>query len=73
MPIAGDDAVAKAVVGRLAEDLGWEAVDVGPLSSALHLEHQTLLWIKMARVRGDGPGFVWARLRRPSPPAAGGA
>jgi predicted dinucleotide-binding enzyme/putative intracellular protease/amidase len=73
MPMAGDDVLAKGVVGRLCEVLGWEPVDVGPLSSALHLEHQTLLWIKMARVQGEGSGFVWARLRRAGPSAAAGA
>ena len=64
MLIAGDDAAVKATVSRLCEDLGWKAVDTGPLASALHLEHMTLLWIKMARVHGRGPGFVWAMLER---------
>lgn len=64
MLLAGDDAGAKAVVSRLATELGWEPVDAGPLSSALHLEHLTLLWIKMGRVQGLGPNFVWAMLRR---------
>jgi predicted dinucleotide-binding enzyme len=64
MLIAGDHPGAKATVARLCADLGWEAVDTGPLSSSLHLEHLTLLWIKMARAQGAGPGFVWARLRR---------
>ena len=39
-------------------------MDVGPLSSSLHLEHMTLLWIKMGRVQGKGPNFVWAMLER---------
>jgi hypothetical protein len=64
MLIAGDDAAAKATVGKLCEDLGWRPVDVGPLSSSLHLEHMTLLWIKMGRVQGKGPNFVWAMLER---------
>lgn len=64
MLIAGDDARAKATVGRLCEDLGWRSVDAGPLSSSLHLEHLTLLWIKMGRVQGKGPNFVWAMLQR---------
>lgn len=64
MLLAGDDAGAKTVVSGLCADLGWEPVDTGPLSSSLHLEHLTLLWIKMARVQGMGPDLVWARLRR---------
>ncbi len=64
MLIAGDDASAKATVGKLCEDLGWRPVDAGPLSSSLHLEHMTLLWIKMGRVQGKGPNFVWAMLER---------
>jgi len=58
------DAAAKATVGRLCADLGWRPVDAGPLSAALHLEHMTLLWIKLGRVRGKGPNFVWAMLER---------
>jgi predicted dinucleotide-binding enzyme len=64
MLIASDDAAAKAAVAKLCEDLGWRPVDAGPLSSALHLEHMTLLWIKMGRVQGKGPNFVWAMLER---------
>lgn len=64
MMIAGDDVAAKRAVTELCVQLGWEPVDTGALSSGLHLEHLTLLWIKMARMNGDGSGFVWARLRR---------
>lgn len=64
MLIAGDEAAAKETVGRLCADLGWKTVDTGPLANALHLEHMTLLWIKMGRVQGKGPGFVWAMLER---------
>jgi NADPH-dependent F420 reductase len=66
MLVVGDDTNAKAVVAGLVEQLGWRAVDAGPLSSALHLEHLALLWIKMARVQGKGAGFVWAMLERES-------
>jgi predicted dinucleotide-binding enzyme len=64
MLIAGDDAAAKAAVSALCTDLGWRPVDAGPLSSSLHLEHMTLLWIKMGGVQGMGAGFVWAMLER---------
>lgn len=64
MSIAGDDAEAKAAVAAICRNLGWEPVDVGNLAASLHLEHQALLWIKMARVVGYGAEFVWARLTR---------
>ncbi|XZN91829.1 MAG: NADPH-dependent F420 reductase [Microcoleus sp.] len=64
MLIAGDDPAAKAVVAELCQQLGWEPIDTGNLSMSLHLEHMTLLWIKMARVQGRGAGFVWAMLKR---------
>ncbi|BBD62822.1 hypothetical protein NIES2109_56720 (plasmid) [Nostoc sp. HK-01] len=64
MLIAGDDTTAKQVVSTLCQQLGWEAVDVGNLAMSLHLEHLTLLWIKMARVQGRGADFVWAMLKR---------
>lgn len=69
MLMVGDDASAKETVSKLTADLGWNPVDAGPLSSALHLEHMTLLWIKMARMQGHGSDFVWAMLQRASPAA----
>jgi predicted dinucleotide-binding enzyme len=65
MLIAGNDPGAKQIVGTLCQELGWEPVDTGPIAMSLHLEHMTLLWIKMARVQGAGAGFVWAQLQRP--------
>lgn len=64
MLLAGDDAAANVQVGTLCRELGWEPLDCGPLAHALHLEHLTLLWIKLARAQGRGPNFVWAMLRR---------
>jgi predicted dinucleotide-binding enzyme len=64
MLIAGNDQSAKEKVSSLCSQLGWESVDTGNLSMSLHLEHLTLLWIKMARVQGRGAGFVWALLQR---------
>lgn len=64
MLLAGDDAAAKGTVSELCKVLGWEPVDTGSISQALHLEHMTLLWVKMARVQGQGSDFVWARLTR---------
>jgi predicted dinucleotide-binding enzyme len=64
MLYCGDDREAKAIVHRLAAGLGWDPIDVGGLEQALHLEHLTLLWIRMVRMEGLSPHFVWAALRR---------
>jgi hypothetical protein len=64
MMFCGDDADAKGIVGELIGELGWEPLDVGGLEQALHLEHMTLLWVRMVRVNGAAPHMVWARLRR---------
>jgi predicted dinucleotide-binding enzyme len=64
MFFCGDDAAAKADVARLITDLEWEPLDVGGLEQALHLEHMTLLWVRMVRVHKASPHMVWAALRR---------
>ena len=64
MLLSGDHNDSKEQVSVICEHLGWEAIDTGGLSQALHLEHLTLLWINMARVQGKGADFVWARLKR---------
>jgi 8-hydroxy-5-deazaflavin:NADPH oxidoreductase len=63
MLIAGNDPAAKSVVAGFCEQLGWEPLDTGNLAMSLHLEHMTLLWIKMAGAQRKS-GFVWARLQR---------
>ncbi len=64
MAIAGDNKQSKKMVARLNSDLGFETLDVGNLSQALHLEHMTLLWVKMVRANGYPSGFTWAQLVR---------
>lgn len=64
MMFCGNDATAKATVAGLIAQLGWDPLDVGGLEQALHLEHMTLLWIRMVRVNGASPHTVWAALRR---------
>jgi len=64
MLFCGGDAAAKKTVGGLIAQLGWEPVDVGGLEQALHLEHMTLLWVRMLRAGGASPHLVWAALRR---------
>ena len=64
MMFCGDDAAAKHTVAKLIAQLGWEPLDVGDLAQALHLEHLTLLWVRMVRVDRASPHMVWAVLRR---------
>jgi hypothetical protein len=64
MMYCSDDADAKAQVATLIAQLGWEPLDVGGLAQALHLEHMTLLWIRMVRLGQRSPHIVWAALQR---------
>jgi predicted dinucleotide-binding enzyme len=64
MPVASDDAGAKATVLKLASDLGFEAVDAGPLRSARLLEPMAMLWIKQAYEQKFGRDFAFALTRR---------
>jgi predicted dinucleotide-binding enzyme len=62
--LCGYDASAKATIGRLVKELGWEGLDVGGTEQALHLEHMTLLWVRMVRAGGHSPHMVRAVRRR---------
>ncbi len=64
MLFCGDDAAAKATTAELIRQLGWDPLDVGGLNQALHLEHMTLLWVRLVRVQGRSPHLVWAALQR---------
>lgn len=64
MLYCGENAEAKERVRRLILDSGFEPVDVGGLAQALHLEHMTLMWVRMVRVGGNSPHLVWGALRR---------
>lgn len=65
MFICGDDAGAKAVVGKLAAELGFDVVDAGPLLAARLLEPLAMLWIHLAFKQGLGPtGHAFKLLRR---------
>ena len=64
MLIAGDDTSAKEQASALVEDMGFFAKDTGLLSQSLHLEHMTLLWVKMVRMNGHHPNFVWGYLEK---------
>lgn len=60
----GDDAAAKKTVKPLVEELGFEAVDAGPLSQARLLEPFAHLWISLALVHGQGREIGFKLLRR---------
>lgn len=64
MLIAGNDRKSKQEVSSLIEELGFYPKDSGNLEQALHLEHMTLLWVKMVRINGHHPNFVWAYLEK---------
>lgn len=64
MPVAGDDADARSRVVALATRLGFDAVDVGPLSAARYLEPFAMTWIHMAIRRGLGRDFAFIRQQR---------
>jgi hypothetical protein len=60
----GDDAGAKGKVKQLADELGFEGVDAGPLTQARLLEPFALLWISLAYKAGLGREIVFKLLRR---------
>ena len=60
----GDDAGAKAKVKPLIEQLGFEAIDAGPLTQSRLLEPFALLWISLAYAAGQGREIAFQFLRR---------
>lgn len=60
MFMAGDDAGAKSVVGRMLADLGFAALDAGDITKARLLEAFGMLWINQALVRGKGRMWAFA-------------
>ena len=64
MFVAGDDTARKPLVMGLARDLGFDAIDAGPLVVARLLEPLAMLWIDQALNRGAGQNFAFAIVRR---------
>lgn len=64
MPYCGDDAGAKQAAAQLAADLGFDAVDAGPLSHARLLEPWAMTWIWLAVKGGLGRDFAFQRVKR---------
>lgn len=65
--VAGDDGGAKRLAIGLAKDIGFDALDAGPLKSARYLEPLALLNITLAHEQhmGTDGGLVYARSGQP--------
>ena len=59
IPLVGDSAAAKATVAELVEGMGLEAIDLGPLRYARHVEGMLLMWIYNRYAGGAGPPFEY--------------
>ena len=60
----GDDAGAKQTVRQLVEDLGFEPVDAGSLTSSRYLEPLAMLYIHLAFRQGFGSNCAFKIMRR---------
>lgn len=64
LPVAGDDDVARASVVGLARDMGFDAVDVGGLTTAGLLEDAARYWGLLAFAGGLGRSWAFVVGRR---------
>ena len=64
VPIAGDDDAAKRQVAELAAALGSEALDIGELTQARHLEAMAIIVIR--HLRGGAPPLTVLDFVRPA-------
>lgn len=62
--VASDDGEAKRVAIQLANDIGFEGVDAGPLSQSVVLESFAWLWISLAVKYGHGRDIAFRLMRR---------
>jgi hypothetical protein len=60
MLMAGNDEAAKARVGQMLTDLGFEALDAGDITKARLLEPFGMVWINQALMRGKGRNWAFA-------------
>jgi len=63
MFLAGEDGAAKATVGQLVSELGFEALDAGGIKQARILEPFAMVWINQALFRGLGRDWAFGVLR----------
>jgi len=71
MFVAGDDEARKPAVLRLVSDLGFQALDAGPLRVARLLEPYAMLWIHMAMTKHMPTNNAFALLEHAVPRARG--
>ena len=62
--VAGDDSEAKAVVHRLASEIGFDPIDAGPLAMSGYLEALAWIWITLAVKQGLGRDIAFRLVRR---------
>jgi 8-hydroxy-5-deazaflavin:NADPH oxidoreductase len=62
--VCADDPLARAIVLRLARDIGFDAVDAGPLSSACAIDRLLAVWRVLAFDAGLGRNVAFELLRR---------
>jgi predicted dinucleotide-binding enzyme len=62
--VCADDRLARAIVLRLARDIGFDAVDAGPLSSACAIDRLLAVWRVLAFDAGLGRNLAFELLRR---------
>lgn len=63
LPVAGDDEAAKKTVIDLGVQLGFDAVDAGPLANARYIEPAIELLIQLAYGLGMGDGIALTLVR----------
>ena len=64
MFVAGDDVQHKPLIIGLVTELGFEAIDAGPLVNARLLEPLAMLWVELAIKRGQTRDFAFTVERR---------
>ncbi len=64
MFVAGDDPAGKQTVLTLVGDCGFDPVDAGGLRASRLLEPFAMLWIELARKRGQDPHFAFSLQRK---------
>jgi 8-hydroxy-5-deazaflavin:NADPH oxidoreductase len=68
MFFAGDDGGAKKVAAQLAQEVGFDPLDAGPLANARLLEPLGFLWIYLALKQGHGTGIAYQLMHRQDMP-----